>query len=87
MSEKENKKSIIKKLPKWIKKLPKWIVKLDTLLGSVRNIVLVIIACTLIVIAGNTDYFSGSVYVRGSYINVENFPSSINVDNFYEISR
>jgi transcriptional regulator of nitric oxide reductase len=49
--------------------------------------VLVIIACTLIVIADNTDYFSGSVYVRGGYIDVDNFPSSISVDNLYEISR
>jgi hypothetical protein len=49
--------------------------------------VLVIIAITLIVIADNTDYFRGSVYVHGGSIDVENFPSSINVDNLYEISR
>ncbi len=94
MNEKENKKSIIKRLSKWI-------TKLDTLLGGIRNIVLVIIAITLMVIASNSMVIaSNSQYLREIYfrsidvrvintpdVDVTNFPSSISVDNLYEISR
>ncbi|WP_369149940.1 hypothetical protein [Candidatus Thiodubiliella endoseptemdiera] len=87
MNEKENKKSIIKRLSKWI-------TKLDTLLGGIRNIVLVIIAITLMVIASNSQYLR-EIYFRSidvrvintPDVDVTNFPSSISVDNLYEISR
>lgn len=85
MNEKENKKLIIKRLSKWI-------TKLDTLLGSIRNIVLVIIAITLMAIANNSQYLrkiyyrSVDVYVRNfpdeTNVNVKNFPYSVSIDNF-----
>ncbi len=79
MNEKENKKSIIKTLFKWIKKL-------DTALGNVRNIILTIITIMLIVIASNTDYIRGSVGVYGT-VDVENSyrdSLDVNIRNNYD---
>jgi hypothetical protein len=63
------------------------ITKLDALLGNIKNIILVIIA-------NNSQYLRKIYYksidvrvVNTPDVDVVNFPSSISVDNLYEISR